>query len=69
MNNEQRAGLTSAGYDLKRGYINRRDGEMYWLKVVARPDAGGEESTVYCLKNAVHYFEGTEAQFKLCFET
>jgi hypothetical protein len=64
--NEQ---LRSEGYDQSKAYTSKRDGERYWLKILARPDGTGEERPVYCLKNVVHYWEGTEEQFKKCFET
>ena len=69
MNNQERAGLTNEGYNLQKGYINRRDGEMYFLKLVTRPGVDGKDCTIFQLKNILHYWEGTEAQFKAAFQT
>jgi hypothetical protein len=60
--------LASEGYDPRKAFANKKDGEVYYLKLVTRPDATGEASTVFCLKNEVHFWEGTEEQFKECFE-
>jgi hypothetical protein len=65
----ERAMLEREGYDLSKFYINRRDKELYYLRVIARPDDTGVERPVYCLRNAVHYWEGDESQFKTAFET
>jgi hypothetical protein len=65
----ERAMLAREGYDVSKFYINKRDSEIYYLRVITRPDDTGVERPVYCLKNVVHYWEGTEEQFKAAFET
>jgi hypothetical protein len=60
--------LERDGYNLQKGYLNRRDGEMYFLKLVTGDPYGeGKEQSIYQLKNVCHYWQGTESEFKKCF--
>ncbi len=61
--------LESQGYSPKRDYINRINGELFYLRIVNKPGADGIERPVYQLKNIIHYWEGTAEQFKAAFET
>ena len=69
MSDQERACLESDGYKLCKGYVNKRDGELYYLKVVTKPGVDGTDCAVYQLKNVIHYWEGDESQFRAVFET
>ena len=59
--------LEHQGFDLCKAYTNKKDGEIYYLRLGNRPDADGEERPFYQLMNVVHFWEGDEAQFKAGF--
>jgi hypothetical protein len=48
--------LAAEGYDLKRGFINKQDGEVYYAKPMPTEDRGIREPIIQ-FKNLDHYFE------------
>jgi hypothetical protein len=59
--------LKTEGYEMTRGYINKQDGELYYLKVISEEEAALPKRT-HQLKNDTHFFECTAEDFPKFFE-
>jgi hypothetical protein len=59
--------LKAEGYEMTRGYINKQDGELYYLKVISEEEAALPKRT-HQLKNEYHFWDGTIEDFREQFE-